>query len=41
MTNTKSGTKVEEQAKAEQAKLNATNAKIAELMQIKSRVTNV
>ena len=41
MANTRSGTKTKEQAIAEQAELNTTNAKIAELMQMKSRVTNV
>ena len=40
MTNTRSGTLAEEQAKAEQAKVTASNEKIAELMQMKSRVTN-
>ena len=40
MTNTRSGTLPEEQAKAEQAKVTATNAKIAEMTQMKSKGIN-
>ena len=40
MTHTRSGAQAEEQAKAEQAKVNAQNARIAELVQMKSKVSN-
>ena len=40
MTYTRSGVQAEEQAKAEQAEVNAANAKIVELTRMKSKVSN-